>query len=415
MATGQPSFSSIAEFIGLDRLFSTWWFLLLVGALYLNTLACTINQVELGVNLYFRRPIFLSRTALSSTKEAFLMDLEKGADNINEKIELVLKRHGYRTVIFPTGDSTNRQDSPPIARIYAEKGRLGVLGSPILHIGLLLALTAVGWSALMRFTGYVEVGEGQLFTDTNAAYLQYSEGPLFGNRYGGFDLRVDRVTIKDPIAYGRFMDETAESDVTIWEGSKKVAGGTLVVNNSLEYKGKRIFQTSLFGPAVLLQTVYQDGSGERGMVNLTRDENGIFGNTLYLPRSIYKATLLMDSVDGDVNIEIRWRDDLLYSGPIKPGQRLDMDGVSLSLIDRRHWTGLRVVSDQSQPLLFGGFLITVIGLFVCAAVSRRQIWLLVEGIGDNHRIAGAGITRKHSELFAEEFNEIQSVLRASIG
>ncbi len=412
-----PTVAQVAAFVGLDRLFSTWWFLSLAAALYLNTLACAVTQVKSAVKRLLAQPEFPSPRFLSSARCSFQVEVDQEPAAAAEAILAALRERGYSVKSLVVGNNppvetqheveTQHAASLQQERLYAEKGNLGILGSPVLHLGLLVVLTAVAWSGLTRFTGYVEVGEGQGFKETKGAYLQQSAGLLFGDGHRGFDVRVDRVEVGPPIAFGRVSSVNARSAVTILKDGAEVASGTLEVNRSLEYRGVRLHQTSLFGPAVVVSLDFGDGRVDQGIVNLAPAGGTRFKNSLYLPGTIYRVTLEVDTADNSVQLQLRRRSDTLFSGQIRPDQQVKFDGLSLAVVDLRHWTGLRVVSDRSEPLLYAGFFVTLIGLAISALVARRQIWALIQSDGDGTRIACAGVAAKARAMFAEEFSEIK--------
>lgn len=443
-----PSLAQISEFLGLDHLFSAWWFLVVATLLYLNTLTCTIQQVGTGLRRFLAPPQFPSLGFLQSTRHSFSMEIDSSPAGAATAVRAALQKNGYsaRTLangrfaaksaepepIIPAGEESPIPSGPGYQdasdsskglvaasagnRLYAEKGKLGLLGSPVLHLGLLLALTAAAWSGLTAFTGFAEVGEGQIFAETKGSYVQQSAGPLFGDRHAGFNVRVDRVEVDAPITLGRAVEVPVRSEVTILEGDTPVTKGTLEVNKSLEYRGVRLFQTRIFGPAVLFSLRYADGNVDQGMVNLTSAGGGRHTSELYLPGTVYRAKVEQNSADNSVKVDVTYRKQSLFSGEMKPGQTLQFsDGVSLTLLDVRRWTNLRVVNDRSQIPLYAGFGLTVLGLAISVLCTRRQIWAFVEDRGGGSRVTCAALGVKSRAMLAEEFDSIRASFQEIVG
>lgn len=438
-----PFLGHYAEFLGLTRLFSTWWFYIVVAVFYINTLACTITQVQKGYRLFEERPHFPRVGNLLPIGQAFEVEVGLTLEPAIQAVQEVLKANGFQTRslydYFPVKETEDERffeedeeldddGSLPlerseeeswersVVRLYAEKGKWGVLCSPLLHLGLTMTLTAVLLSTLTQFSGFVESGEGQVFSEAKDSYHQQSTGPLFRNGHAGFNVRVDRIEVGEPVGAGPAAEIPIKSMITILDGGKEVLKGILEVNNSLEYRGVRLFQNRNFGPGPIFQLKVAGGNASQGMVNLASAGGDRYTSTLLLPGTAYTAYFEQIALDGPLIVTVTYRGNTLFSGELPPGKTLLLDeAVSLTMVDKRIWTSFRLVNDKSELLLYAGFFITCLGLALGWLYTRRQVWAEIEDQGESCRVIWAYNTTKSKSLLFGESERIKSALARIAG
>jgi cytochrome c biogenesis protein ResB len=83
--------------------------------------------------------------------------------------------------------------------------------------------------------------------------------------------------------------------------------------------------------------------------------------------------------------------------------------------DQRYATGLQVGRVPWIPLVFSGFLVMFLGMFMAFAMSHRRYWARIAPAGGGADIVIAGAARRHQHAFGEEWGLIDEVLGLAFG
>ncbi len=402
-AQANPRLAQLAARLSLDSLYSAWWFSALFALLGANTLACTLPQLRGAFLRTVRRP---SPAGLDRRPATRQLPLRCHPGEALSVAEAELRSRGYRVMPLAGG-------------LLGQKGILGVWGSPLFHLGLVVVLTGAMVGGLLHFSGYVEVAEGQGFLEEKGAYLQQTQGPLFGRLgplvegHRGFALQLDRFAATGS-NWGSGISSDLVSEVTLLEDGRQVRRSAIRINEPLEYRGLKIYQTGAFGPAPVFQLELPDGSRDSGVVNLARQGDDQYGNSLYLPGTGYRMTVRAREGDAAVEVEIFERKLSLLRSRLQPGQSVEIDDVRLTLSELRRWTGLRIVADPGIIILYPGFALVILGLALSFLVVPREIWVATGELQDGSVLQLGGRSPRLKALFAAEFEGLAEALQARV-
>ncbi|HEX9015989.1 MAG TPA: cytochrome c biogenesis protein ResB [Chloroflexota bacterium] len=405
-----PSIAWLARLVSLDSLYSSWWFLALFAMLYLNTLACTLPQFRAAYRRTSRLPE-LSLPALFPANAEF--PLASTTAEALDTAALVLRRRGLKV--------ETRSDG-----VAASKGSLAPWGSPLFHLGLVVLMTGAALGGLFRFTGYVEVGEGQAFVDAAPSYLQRSQGPLFdrslpfgqgllpGLGHQGFTIQLDRFTATRS-TWREGTPADLASEVTIVDRGGAVSRTSVSINQPADQDGLRIYQTANSGVAPVFLLELPSGERQMGMVYLSSTGDGHYENSLNLPGGSYKMTVKARDGDSAVDIDVFERKLHVVSGHLEPGRSLRIDDATLTVQEVRRWTGLRVVNEAGDIVMYAGFALVAIGLLLIFLLVHRQVWATVADGPEGPVLRLWGRAPRLRALFAIEMEEISRDLEVSLG
>ena len=416
-----PGTADLMRLLSLDSLYSAWWFLALFALLYANTLACTLPQLRSAflrtVRQHSPAPLDLSPAASSTHGVAvFPIPTTVATGTVLVRAAEVLRRRRYH--VAPPGELSPMRGR----RLVGRKGTLAVWGSPLFHLGLVVVLTGAAAGGLLRFSGYLEIADGQQFVESKLSYLQQSQGPLFDHSltfgpvaltaegHRGFTVRMDRLTATTS-SWREGVPSDVASQVTLLEEGREVRHADLRINEPLEHRGIKLYQSGMFGLAPIFQLELPDGRGSTGAVYLSRQGHDRYENSLYLPGTSYHMTVRAREGDQGVEVEIFERKFSLWSGRLEPGQAAQFDQVSLKLEDLRRWTGLRVVADPGMIPVYLGFGLVLLGLAISVLVLRREVWVVVAESSEGRVVQVGGRAPRLKALFAAELQEMAEALR----
>ena len=128
------TFSQVILFAGFDRVFTAWWFILLMGLLLINLFLCSLIRFPSTLKLY--REGFTLNSCLLQTKPSFDLCLSPG------RARDFLQQLGFAKPLSQTVDGVHY--------LYQSRRRLGVWGSWLSHLGMLIIVVGFALGQLLH-------------------------------------------------------------------------------------------------------------------------------------------------------------------------------------------------------------------------------------------------------------------------
>ena len=374
--------------IQLDGIFTAWWFLLLVGLLLVNLLLCSLLRFPAVLRQY--RDGFTLAERLSKSDQLF----EHGCEGTRG--ELFFKKMGFSRV--------QTLEIEGISWRYARRRRLGVWGSWLSHLGMLVIVVGFTLGQLLLFETSVYGVPGQTL-------------PVAGS---DLSVTIDRFEIK------LRPDDTVEqyiADLTVRsEARGSSVSGRAMVNAPLYAYGKSFFQNAT-GWAV-------QSSSYRGAKTL--DSRILFtGESIdlqaldadYMPLALVLHALYPDFVNDDSGPRTRSPNlnnpaalfSLYYQGKLVDMNVAGM-GYDIKVADYRFvlsqpqpYTLIQVVGDPATPLTAAGGALMLLGLMLAFYFRPEELWMRLDGeqatiFGRSDR--GASLFRDRAEITMKELRTI---------
>jgi cytochrome c biogenesis protein len=396
--------------LGLFDVFHTPWFLLLLVALTLNTLVCTLNRTRAiwrtvtrakvrAPDLLFERVPDRAAWTAASSQEAV------------EGLRGALARRRYR-VLTQTADGTTC--------LYADKNRLARFGTLITHLSLILILgAAVGGKALSWREDEMVLPPGQV--------QEIGHGLPFQVRCEGFEM--DR--------YPSGMAKDYRARLAVLAGGGEVLRETVRLNHPLDYGGVSFYLTS-YGPAARVRVA--DASGQPLPLQTSTSEGAVLGLSSRLgrvaegvskPRRIEteeavltfaaqgdEEALLVPSRELTLRVSYQPRAALgqgepsfyaegyegdearpIFAGFVPQDGTWNWEDLRFEFTPD-HYTVFLAVHDPSfVPVVAAGFLL-LIGLSLSFYFPHKRLWAIASGEGE---VRLAGMAERHKESFSREF------------
>mgnify|MGYP006268110919 CR=1 FL=1 len=370
--------------VGLDHVYTTWWFVSLLVLFGSSLTACSFTRQLPTLKSarrwqYYKRPSQFEKLALST-------ELSNASV---EKIIPELEKHRYK--IFQEGN-----------QLYARKGIIGRIGPIVVHISMLIILLGAIWGAFTGFMAQEMVATGETFQVKNifeAGRLSRSQIPQ------NWKVHVNDFWI-DYTAEGDIDQFYSDLSVVDLEGNE-LKRQTIHVNQPLRYDGVTFYQTDWGISAVKVQ-LNNSPVFKLPMARLNQEGEGNLWGTWVpvkpdlsegvslLTRDL-KGTLLVYDTDGKL------------TGVVRPGMGIEVEGITLKVQDLIGSTGLQIKADPGVPIVYTGFGLLMIGV-VMSYVSHSQIWVLQT---ENSLYLG-GKTNRAQVGFEKEFLEMLSAIEANI-
>jgi len=409
-----PGLVGFLSSLQLFDMYHSLWFRLIIGTLALNLIICSLDRFPSAWKRF--------RAAPKLNRSKPFEDLPShrnfsAAGKLDDMLPLaagILKTHYKR---FQQKETDNG------VVLFAEKGRFSHLGVYLVHLSVLIVLIGSIVGSLFGFEAYVNIPEGEAISKVRLRKSQAFK-PL------SFDVRCDRFSVE---FYDNGAPKEYRSDLTFLEDGKATFQGPLLVNHPITFGGITFYQAS-----------YGSLPGNKARIGIRR--NGDPADAA-LDVEIEKPYDLPGR--GGQFMVFEARSDFMKMGPavqvaVRPPEgeeirfwvfkNIDLikdrfpgfferfpkfnPGVykpyhfSLESIEARHYTGLQVSRDPGVPLVWMGFFLIMIGLFVTFFGSHRSIWIQVAKTKRGLNIRVAGRSNKNPVGLERELDQLASKIKA---
>ena len=367
-----PGMVDIFERIGLFRVFSAPWFVLLLTLLVVSIIVCTLDRVPdlwrgaRNVRVVQAAPFFDLRL---DHRAAFADAGTTGAQALRE----VLRGSRYKVREELAAD---KDSATPILHLYGDKNQYLKLATLFTHLGLILFLAGAAVTTALGFETVVFLGEGQ------TAPVQSVGTPD--------NLLVKNIHFDAPTrADGSFADFT--TDLAVYQNGQQVARKTIRVNDPLEVNGY-VFHQNTFGPAESMSI--WDSGGQLvwdGPVLLDGELAGRPQGFLTIPGSDLGLLVVLDrATDGTAILALSGitAQTLPDGGNVcflqvvglgsttAPGTTC---GYTIGWAAASAYTGMVIKRDPGQGFIWVAYLSLILGLVLSFYFPRRRVWARLEG------------------------------------
>ncbi|MGC9975912.1 MAG: cytochrome c biogenesis protein ResB [Syntrophales bacterium] len=389
---------------GLNDLYHTGWFRLLLFLLCANLIVCTIERLPKTLKVFRRREEQVDPQKLTKCSLNCQFTSKLSRDEAEARItNIIAERFG----------SLQRLDGADYMGGVAEKSRWSPFMVYVVHLSVLLVLCGALVGSIFGFKGSMSIPEGE----------SVSEVMLEGSDSGlnlPFQVRCDKFNVS---YYDNGMPQEFRSDLTLIRNGQEVLKQELRVNDPLTYDGITFYQAS-YG-AILKEAEVELTDRESGAV---RRFVAPFREWVDIPGTRYRAQIL------------RFEEDFRRLGPAmilvisragrEPdgswilidrdfhGNKIENYHVRVLHATRIAYTGLQVKQDPGAWLVWLGFATMLVGIGLTYYVSNRKLWVWAAaeepGKGGT-KIVIAGRTNRNELSFEQEFNKLCDRLRAELG
>ena len=391
-----------------DRFYLSGWVIILIVILFLNTLACTVQQFRVLPKTKGQRKLNL----VAKTNNSF--DLKcPTAGKLNPSIArfLAAKRLAY-----------SYQDNAYVI----EKNKLGKYGSVVFHISLLLMLLGFTLSSLMSMEGTMVITEGQTRPDEPSSYVFLRLAPFFPPaNEDKFAVTLQQLKINYP---GQGVPDDYSSAITLTtnSGTTKEA---LVTKSAPAYLDGISFHQDLYGyaPAVvikdktgrlILETYVNLATRSQPSAQTYEDSFTVPGTELkvgltFFPDLSKKENYITGSyqpVNPGLQVLVSQGEQVLFSGSAAIGETIEFGNYQVGFPDFRRWSAIMISKDPGLPLVYSGFLLAVAGLIMIYLLSPQKIYIYLQQEGSYSRVIIGGTSRRYPQRFQELIEELKGEL-----
>ncbi len=390
----------ILKILGFLDMYHAWWFILLLGLLSLNLIACSWKRLRITwrfLSLPGERMDDAQWKALPLNCK--FSRREPPADSLPHIRETLSQVFTKPKVL---------EDSKRAYLLFAEKEKPSRIGVYFIHLSVLVILAGALIGSFFGFRGNVNIVEGETI-DRVVLRGDGQTQPL------GFKVRLDKFNVS---FYPSGAPKEFKSTVTIWEGAQKAQTESILVNHPLTYKGISLYQSS-YGIASVEKVVLAIKDQESGKEITVPARIGIRteipGSTnAFLLRQFAPEiqgmspafqVILFEADRPQANF---W---IFQNYPELQKQQRGRYRFAVKDIEPRFYSGLQVTKDPGVWVVWIGCFLMVAGFYMTFFMSHRRIWVKLTEKAGGTLIEMAGSGHRDRLSFEKEFEMICQTLQ----
>jgi cytochrome c biogenesis protein len=394
--------------LDLTRLYSSWWFLSLLVFFAANTIVCTLTRFRPKYLRAFKPKLSFEGKSLATLKIRDSFSYKGSLEEARDRFSEALRSKRYRIK-----SQTVNQDVFLVGR----KKMLGLFGSDVVHLGLLIIVLGGIISGLTGFKTDINIAEGQTLAVPNSE----------------FALRLDKFATE---YYPDGGIKDWKSDLTVVEKDRDILTKTIEVNHPLSYKGF-VFYQSHYGwdwenPTIQIVISRKDDPATAKMVSL------LPGQRTAVEGEDYEVTVLNfvpDFIIGENNqvisrslepnnpaafVEGLRGEEKIFSGWVfqkfpdfgrMHSQEENAWDVKFMNFKSGQYSGIHAAKDPGVIFIWAGSVLLMLGLMVAFFWPPREIKAVLSGEQKAASFTVGGIATKNRESFIPEFQAIMESVR----
>lgn len=411
-----PSLFRLLSGLQLFDMYHSFWFRLLIGALAVNLIVCSLDRFPSSLRRFRSVPKPDREKPFENLSPERSFPVKAGMEQA-ERLTADLLKKKYRKL-------QSKKDERG-AFYFAEKGRHTYFGVYLVHFSVLLILLGGIIGSLFGFEAFVNIPEGDGIDKVILRKSRISKSLPFTVRCENFNVEF----------YPNGTPKEYRSDLAFIKDGKTVFQGPLRVNHPITFQGVTFYQSS-----------YGSLPGNTVRLGLKNERTG----KLYSVEAEVRKPFPLPGQEGEAAVT-EARSDFMRMGPavhlqVRPAAgeevhfwvfknqemisqrfpgiferfpKLDPGSFKpyvffLEGMDSRYYTGLQVSKDPGVPLVWVGFVSIVVGLFVTFFMFHRMVWVRISRGKKDLKVEVAGMGSKNPVGLERELDALSGELRSKL-
>ncbi len=381
-----PYLSPAVERLGLDHVYTTPWFAGVLALFLLSLFFSSYEQVRMALKKTFK-------TGVASGV------LSHEVRNNEKNINSVLVGSGYRRI----------RGNRSIKRFV--KHPWGYWGGALFHLGLSISILASLVVVLTEKRGLVYLVEGEAFQPGKRWDL-VSTGLLGGELKLPFTVLMKRVK---PEFWDTDDLKQVTTEIRLIGDNGAFTDASIAINNTMNYKGFKIYQGKVFGHAFFVEFQEEGGVGFKTMLlikippkrNMPSYEDFSPPDFPYVVQAKYFTDVsraVMDGPNPELTLRLLKGREILGKTTLTVGQEGTLGNYRIRLFDVRRWASIIFVKSKGMPGVFLGFFVIILGGIFYYFTPPREIY--VKPVEDGIFVLTWRCSRFRDE-YVEEFDMIK--------
>ena len=397
----------IFSLLGFFDMYHSWWFRALILMLVVNIVVCSIDRLQTTWKIIFvRRPRF-NPGRYRQLKNRIEYNHDGEAEQLKALYQpIIARRFRYHRI----------EETPEGFAIYGESGRWTRLGVYIVHFSVVLLLIGGLIGSIFGFEGFVNIAEGE---SAHSIQLRNSNQKM----QLGFEVRCDDFYVD---FYDTGAPKEFRSSLTILKQGKEVAQKDIIVNDPLHYEGISFFQSS-YGSLTPNEVILNFTSKDTEMIYSKRaglntpivipEDLGTFVLQKYTRQANFRGHNIGEAFIGQLTPPNGSPVEITLPLKFPSFDRMRKGNVFIAIADfvPRYYTGLQVSRDPGVWVVYTGFILMIIGIYLTFFMSHQQVCVDVSCQGKKSRTLVAGTSNKNKMGMQKKVTKLSERLAGLTG
>jgi cytochrome c biogenesis protein len=413
-----PAMLQIFTSLDLFDMYHSIWFRVLIGALAMNLIVCSIDRFPATWKRFIARPE-PDRTKPFDhlpPEQSFLAQgtPEESANKVDKLLQSRYKK-------------IRKKEVGPNRFFYGERGGYSHFGVYLVHLSVLLILVGSLVGSFLGFDAYVNILEGE---QTDTVMLRKKMKPLKLN----FSVRCDKFTVD---FYENGSPKEYRSDLSFIVKGKNADKRSVLVNHPVEFMGVTFYQANYgSAPGKTVRVKVSRGTAQPAVTDMRVEA----GKSVALPGGEGKFKVI--DVRGDImkmgpavliSVQPNQGNPVdfwvfkhgemarkMLPGPMLKSPKFDPSAFKpytffLDGLETKYYTGLQVNRDPGVSIVWIGCFFMITGLFVTFFLSHKRIWVRLLKTDQGMKISAAGTANKNPVGLQREIEHLTNDLKGLFG
>jgi cytochrome c biogenesis protein len=400
--------------IGIDHVFSTIWFFLLLGLFSCNIFVCSMTRLWRNIGNSLRKSFLPSKNAVELCRHSTSFSVKTNSAATKDAVEKQLLHRRFAVKTQPQGEGF---------QIVARKGVIKDIGSLLFHMSIIVLFIGGFIGSRFGYSVTRNLSAGQVATVPNRDFL----------------LRCDWFKLEQN-EDGSPKEYTSKLSILSRKDSSVILDKIIKVNIPLSYQGIRFYQSSYGlddeGVKNVAVTITGPGLPETGW-------NGAipYNKPFVLPGAAITALAFNYLPDFIIDMETK-QASTRSSEPNNPAVKIILLKGKDTLYD--HWaffnfpdqhagngpykvapasyepsyyTGIQVRDNPGIPAIWVGIILMTFGIFAVFYIPKKSMWVYIEPRPDaknGSAVAIGGTSNRAPSDFQGEFDKFAKQLQTTL-
>jgi len=335
------------DMLGFSYVFGSWWFLILYIALLGNLAAGTVQAIVYRYRWY------------------------KG------KVKPAYQFHCVAPASGQPGFFSRLMDN----RMH---GLAGLWGLPVFHLGIAVIVLGGFWSSVSGFGAHLELSEGELYAGQQEK-LAVDRGRSLPAELGAL-LRLDQIYVE--LSEHKHLREL-QAHFSYRERDGLVKQVVVETNHPLKLGFYELSPNNTGGYSAVFERQRRDGSRRQMFIHFNVPINEWNWNGSWMVQRdilvelddaplFYKMTMGGGDIPS-LDLVVKHGVNVAFQGKLAPGSVADVGPYRLVFKGVVPWLGFYLASDYPKYVVFGGFIVTLLGFLLHLLIYPRRIETVQEG------------------------------------
>lgn len=334
--------SKLIMFFGLDHIYTTAWFIILLITFGISLLSCTFSRQIPSLKMAKLWKFFKTKKSVRNSGMTFIVS-EVSLNHFS----FILRKKDYN--VIQQGEY-----------MYAYKGLIGKIGPILVHLSIIFILLGSITGFLSGFIVQEIVPKSELFHLQNII----SAGPLsfIRNDFEGH-VKDFKIAYSEEGIIDQFYSDVEILDDQLLNQASKI----IFVNEPLKYEGITFYQTD-WGISRLEGTL-----NNSNIINISLNQINLNNNSRFWVGALEQNKNIIIILQDLTGRYLLYSSEKLFLGTGEVGQKIFVNGDELRITKIIPETGMQIKSDPGIYVVYFGFLGLIFSVFF-SYTSYVQIW-----------------------------------------